>query len=325
MIIINKKQVREALSMSQAIILMEKAMREASEGKTLLPLRWGLEMPDGGVMGMMPGYMNDPECFGIKLVNIMPENIGTEYSSHLGCMLLFEARHGLPLAIIDAGEITAYRTAAASALATKYLARDEAKVLTIIGAGEQGRSHLQALRHVRDFTEYRVWSHDLKEAEEYQAEMSSLYDVNVNVCKDIGSAVAGSDVICTVTSAPSPILFGEMLEPGMHLNVVGSSIRQKQEIDTAAVKRVNYFVDYRMSAMNQAGEFLKAVEEGAIHMDHLKGEIGSVISGRIPGRCSSEDITLYRSLGVATQDLVVAKYLYDQAKSGGSGTTVDFL
>lgn len=325
MIVINKSQVREALSMTSTIALMEKAMVEASSGKTVLPLRWGLETPEGGVMGMMPGYMHDPKCFGIKIVNIMPNNIGTEYSSHLGCMMLFEAKHGLPLAMIDAGEITAFRTAAASALATKYLARQDAKILTIIGGGEQGRSHLEALRQVRDFTEIRIWSHNREEAICYKNIMKDRYAIDVVVHDDIRIAVSGADVICTVTAASEPILLGDMLEPGQHLNIVGASVRQKREIDTAAVIRSKYFVDYRMSAMNQAGELLKAIESGYISLSHMRGEIGEVISGSIEGRVSDQEITLYRSLGVATQDLVVAHYLYEQALDGGPGTKVDFL
>lgn len=324
MIVINKDQVKAALPVEEALTLVEKAMREASSGKAVLPLRWGLEMPDGGLMGMMPGYMQDPECFGIKVVNIMPENAGTTNSSHMGCVLLFDAREGTPLAMIEAGELTAIRTAAASALATKTLAREDASVLTILGAGEQARAHLEALYRLRPFREFRIWSRTLSKAEEYRDDMSAELGIDIKVCGDVKEAVHGAGVICTATSSPTSILPGDWLEPGMHLNVVGASVADRQEIDTTAVRRSRYYVDYRSSTEAQAGDFINAVREGAVGDDHIVGEIGDVLAGRAPGRSTAEEITLYRSLGVATQDLIVAWHLYQKGLTGTVGTPVAF-
>lgn len=316
--------MRASLPMSKAISLMGKAMQEASNGNSVMPLRWGMYMPSGGVMGMMPGYIAGPECFGLKVINMMPQNNGTKRSSHIGLMMLFEPKHGVPLALIDGGEITAMRTAAASAMATQHLARKDSRVLTILGSGEQARSHIEAMMLVRDFDEYRVWSRNSKNVEMFCEDMALRHGIEINSYDDVRSAVKGTDVICAVTGTKEPILFGEDLEPGMHLNVVGASEVHKREIDTDAVKKSSYFIDSRKSTMNQAGELLQAIKEGVVSEDHIRGEIGTVITGEIKGRTSKNEITLYRSLGVVTQDLVVAYYLYEQALKKGGGTKVDF-
>ncbi|MEX0297687.1 MAG: ornithine cyclodeaminase family protein [Kordiimonas sp.] len=324
MIVINKQQVQQGLSMSQAIELIEKAMCKVSDGSSILPLRWGMAMPEGGFMGMMPGYIADPDCFGIKIVNIMPDNAGSKLSSHLGCMLLFDAKTGVPLALIDAGEITAFRTAAASAVATDKLARRDSKVLALVGSGEQARAHLQALMLVRDFEEIRVQAWQRDEAERFAVEMRLQHNLNVKVEDTVKEALNGACVVCTVTSSPDPIVTADMLQPGMHLNVVGASIPERQEITNCVVSASRYYVDFKTSAFNQAGELIRSVEQGLITPNHVVGEIGEVLNGDVHGRESNHEVTLYRSLGVAAQDLVVANHLYLQALNGGPGSKIDF-
>jgi ornithine cyclodeaminase/alanine dehydrogenase-like protein (mu-crystallin family) len=329
MIVISAQQVRTLLTIEQSIVLMEHAMKTTSAGAARLPQRWGLALPSGGLMGMMPGYLPDPECFGIKVVNIMPQNQNSSFSSHLGAVLLFDSKHGLPLAIIDAAQITALRTSAASALATRLLAKESARILTIVGTGEQARAHIDALVGVRDFKEIRVCSGQEQRAEQFAASYFHDTQIKLKPFNDIASAVAGADVICTVTNASSPILFESMLEPGMHINLVGASTPDKQEVDTRIVFSSRYFVDYAPAATAQAAELIAALQAvTSSPLDEEKSvvttEIGKVISGDALGRQYPDDITVYRSLGVATQDLTVAWYLYEQAQKQQLGTHVDF-
>lgn len=324
MIVINKQELRARLDPATTIELMRAAMRQVSAGDSLQPLRWGMQMPTGGLMGMMPGYLAEPECFGIKVVNMMPANRGSQYSSHSGCMLLFDALHGQPLALLDAGELTASRTAAASALATDLLAPTPAHVLVIIGAGEQARAHIEALCTVRPLDEVRVCFRDSSQAQAFFDALNVPATLRLRAFTDIAAAMAGADIACTLTSSASPVLTAAMLAPGMHVNLVGACTRERQEIETGALAGCRYLTDSTPSAWDQAGELATGLATGEIDSDYIAGEIGAVIDGRIAGRRSAGEITIYRSLGVAAQDLVVAHHLYLQAIEQKFGTEIDF-
>jgi ornithine cyclodeaminase len=271
----------------------------------------------------MPGAQDDPACFGVKLVSIYPGNPAAGLSSHLGLVLLFEAEHGRPVAILDAAEITAIRTAAASGLATRLLARADAGDLAILGAGEQARGHLAAMRAVRPIRRVRVWSRTPASAQAFAAEAADHWGQAVEVCATAREAVAGADLICTVTAAPTPILQGAWISPGCHLNVAGASRPSVAEIDTALVVRSRYFVDRRESTVNEAGEYRAALAAGAIAEGHILAEIGEVAAGTQPGRLGPDDVTLYRSLGIAAQDVAAAHYLLEAARARGVGQTAD--
>jgi ornithine cyclodeaminase/alanine dehydrogenase-like protein (mu-crystallin family) len=318
-------EVRELLPMAECIELMQRTMIAVSEGRVVLPLRSILVMPgDRGMMGMMPGYLADPECFGVKLVSLIPRNKPPQYSSHLGLVLLFEAEHGRPVALLDAAEITAIRTAAASGLATRLLARPEAGDLALLGAGEQARSHLEAMLSVRALRRIRVWARDRDKARLFAEAAGARYRIAVETSPTAREAVAGADIICTTTKAREPILQGDWLAPGTHLNVVGSSIAAAAEIDTAAVVKARFFVDRRESTINEGGEYLRALKSGAITADHILGEIGEVASGSKQGRSSPLDVTLYKSLGIAPQDLAAAHHILEKARAAGVGQVIDF-
>src|SRR5882757_1021050 len=214
-------EVRQLLPMAECIDLMQRTMIAVSEGRVVLPLRSILVMPrDRGMMGMMPGYLADPECFGVKLVSLIPRNKPPQYSSHLGLVLLFEDDHGKPVALLDAAEITAIRTAAASGLATRLLARPEAGDLALLGAGEQARSHLEAMLSVRALRRIRVWARDGAKAAAFAASEGAKHGIVVEAATTVREAVAGADLICTLTKSQEPILLGDWLTPGTHLNVV---------------------------------------------------------------------------------------------------------
>jgi ornithine cyclodeaminase/alanine dehydrogenase-like protein (mu-crystallin family) len=276
------------------------------------------------MMGMMPGYLADPECFGVKLVSLIPRNKPPQYSSHLGLVLLFETEHGQPVALLDAAEITAIRTAAASGLATRLLARSDAGDLALLGAGEQARSHLEAMLSVRALRRIRVWARDRAKAQAFATEQGAKHRIAIEICATVGEAVNGADLICTTTKAREPILQGEWLAPGVHLNVVGSSIAAAAEIDTPAVVKARFFVDRRESTVNEGGEYLRALRAGAITPAHILGEIGEVANGSKIGRSSPLDVTLYKSLGIAPQDLASAHHVLEKARDAGIGQVIEF-
>ena len=322
--ILRGEDVKALLTMEACIDLMQTTMIAVSEGRARLPLRSLLQVSNGGLMGNMPGYLAEPECFGVKLVSLFPNNVAAGFSSHLGLVLLFEPEHGRPVALLDAAEITAIRTAAVSGLATRLLARQDAGDLAILGAGEQARSHLEAMLAVRPIRRVRVWSRTPENAEAFAAAESARHHLAIEVLADPRDAVSGADIICTVSKAREPILLGDWIAPGAHLNVVGSSIAQAAEIDTDTVVKSRFFVDYRDSTINEAGEYLRALKAGAITADHILGEIGEVANGTKIGRRDPGDITLYKSLGVAAEDLASAHYILEQARAKGVGQTVEF-
>jgi ornithine cyclodeaminase/alanine dehydrogenase-like protein (mu-crystallin family) len=318
-------EVRQLLPMAECVALMHRTMIAVSERRVVLPLRSVMAMPgELGMLGNMPGYLADPECFGVKLVSLIPRNKPPQYSSHLGLVLLFEAEHGCPVALLDAAEITAIRTAAASGLATRLLARPDAGDLALLGAGEQAQSHLTAMLAVRALRRVRVWARDKNKAAAFARAEGARHGIVIETADTVPQAVAGADIICTVTKAREPILLGEHLAPGAHLNVVGSSIAATAEIDTPAVVKSRFFVDYRESTVNEGGEYLRALRAGAITPQHILAEIGEVANGSKTGRHAPADITLYKSLGIAPQDLAAAHHVLERARAAGVGQVIDF-
>ena len=323
--ILRAADVRALLPMGECIDLMHRTMSAVSEGRVVLPLRSVLVMPgDLGMMGNMPGYLGDPECFGVKLVSLIPRNKPPRYSSHLGLVLLFEVEHGQPVALLDGAEITAIRTAAVSGLATRLLSRPDACDLAILGAGEQASSHLAAMLCVRKPRRIRVWSRDRDNAAAFAQAEGAKHGVAIEVAVTPQQAVTDADIICTVTKAHEPILLGEWIAPGAHLNVVGSSIATAAEIDTPAVVKSRFFVDYRSSTITEGGEYLRALRAGAITPEHILAEIGEVANGSKIGRTAARDVTLYKSLGIAPQDLASAHYVLQKARQRGVGQVIDF-
>jgi ornithine cyclodeaminase len=323
--ILRGADVHALLPMGECIDLMHRTMSAVSEGRVVLPLRSILVMPgDKGMMGNMPGYLAEPECFGVKLVSLIPRNEPPQYSSHLGIVLLFEAEHGQPVALLDAAEITAIRTAAASGLATRLLSRPDASSLAILGVGEQASSHVSAMLAVRKLSRVRVWGRDAAKAGAFAQAEGAKHGINIEVAASPRDAVSKADIICTVTRAADPILLGDWIEPGTHLNVVGSSVNSKAEIDTPAVVKSRFFVDYRSSTISEGGEYLRALRAGAITPEHILAEIGEIANGSKVGRTSPGDVTLYKSLGIAPQDLASAHYVLQKARERSMGQVVEF-
>jgi len=321
MIVLSREDVAALLPPQTAIEVVAAAMEAVSRGEAELPLRSIVDVGGPNRMGIMPGRMRSPPCHGIKLVSLYPGNVAAGYSSHQGAVVLFEPEHGTAIALMDGGPLTARRTAAASAVATRALARADAAVLAMVGAGEQARYHLDALMAVRPIRELRIASRTEKSALAYARHARGRYPgLAVTLAgTDAETAVRGADIVCTVTSSPTPVLRGDWIAPGTHLNVVGASIPSKREIDDATVLAARVFVDYRPSTFAQAGEIVDMIAAGRIGRDHVVAEIGEVLGGTSPGRRDGGEITLYRSLGIAAQDLACAHHCWAGARAAGRG------
>jgi len=322
---VNEPGVHALLTMEACVPLMRDTLRSLSAGDAVLPLRTKVGLPDGsGVLGLMPGYLGEPESFGVKVLSVMPGNHGTQFDSHQGVVMLFGVEHGEPLAILDATAITAIRTAAVSGVATKLLAREDAGDLAILGSGVQARTHLEAMRIARKIRRVRVASKELERAKAFAERESKKHAISVEPVASAREAVTGADIICTCTSSREPVLSGEWISPGAHINAVGSSVPSARELDTAAVKRSRLYVDRRESTVNEAGDFLIAKREGVIDDDHIVGEIGEVLIGRLAGRRSPEEVTLFKSLGIAVEDVASARHIYEKAKKTKTGRFLEF-
>ncbi len=300
-------------------------MRCVSAGGAELPLRNYLEIPGtAGKFTLMPGYLADPRTFGVKIVSKFPRPVDSALSSHVGAVMVFDADEGLPLALLDGAELTAIRTAAASALATRALARTDARTLGILGCGEEAWHHALAIPAVRQVQRILIWGRSAERARRFAAAVSAqLPDVPVTTAEREHLA-AESDIICTVTSAKDPILFGRWLAPGCHVNLVGAAVHTSAEADAEVVLRSQFFTDFRASALAQAGELLKAMASGVVDETHIAAEIGEVLAGQHAGREGPETITVYKSLGVAAQDLAAGLAAYHNATSRGLGIEVEW-
>lgn len=323
--VINQEQVRRLLPMDECIDLMAEALRTLSLGNAVQPLRTATWLPDrSGLLGLMPGYLGQPQALGVKVVTVFPHNHGTGYDSHQGAVILFDIEHGQPLAILDAGEITAIRTAAVSAVATNILAREDARCLALLGCGVQAKTHLEAIQLVRTIQEVRVWSRTSDHATGFAQRESARYDLQVNAVESPRDAVDGADVICTVTGAHEPVLRGEWITPGAHINAVGACTPNARELDTTAVLQSRLFVDQKESALNESGDFLLPKAEGVLDDDHIVGELGEVLLSKLPGRSSPQEITLFKSLGLAVEDLAAAHHILTNAADQDVGTSIEF-
>ena len=321
--ILSGADVRRLAPMGEAIELMARVMVQVSAGEAINPLRSVTALPGGkGRLGLMPGALPDAG-FGLKALSLFPDNPAAGLSSHLGVILLFEPEHGRPVAIVDAAEATAIRTAAVSGLATRLLARQDAGDLAILGSGEQAASHLAAMASVRPLRRVRVWSRNAAHAEAFAAREGERHGLRIEAAPDVEAAVKGADLICAVTAAREPILRGPWAAAGAHVNAVGASTPNAAEVDADLVQAARFFVDFRPSAEAEAGEYLMAKASRAIGPDHIAGEIGEVAAGRVAGRRTPEEITLFKSLGIAAEDIAFARFLLDRAEAQGAGQTVE--
>jgi len=314
---INKEKIALLLPMNECIEVMEKMFRSLANGECIQPLRYMMWLPErAGLLGMMPGYAKNPGVMGIKVISVFHTNRDAGLPSHQGVVILFDAKHGQPLMIFDATEITAIRTAAASAVATRLLSRENAELLAIIGSGEQAERHIESILLVRKIKQVNIWSRHEKHTMELVNKISDQYNIPVTIKKNAQEAVENAGIICTVTSSSQPIVKGDWISVGAHINAVGSSTPRTRELDTAAILRSQLFTDCYESLFNEAGDFLIPKNEGVITDSYVKGEIGEVLSGNKKGRENNEEITIFKSLGIAAEDIFSAWHIYQKCLSG---------
>jgi ornithine cyclodeaminase len=312
---IDREEVGRRLTYEVCIPLVRDAIIAFSRGETRQLLRSIIALSEGRLFGVMPGAMGAHAPFGAKLISVFPENSSRGIQSHQGLVILFDPETGAPVCVVHAGEITAIRTAAASAVATDALARKDARRLAILGYGEQAATHARAISKVRDLESISIWGRSLDRARAFAERMQAELSVPVSSSGTVEEAIAEADIVCTVTSAAEPILKGKWVRPGTHLNLVGSSHAGPAEVDNDLVVCSRFIADSREGVINQGAEFLRAKTAGLIGDDHIVAEIGQVLAGEIEGRRWAEEITVYKSLGHIVQDLVTAWALYSQAES----------
>ena len=326
MLILGHDDVVAALTPEACADAMASVLVAHARGEALMPLRSMVQFPGAaGFMATMPAWRGgDEPLFSLKSLCIMPANPARGLDSHQGTVTLFDGATGAPTAILDASAVTSVRTAAVSAVATRLLAREDARVLAILGAGVQGKAHLKALPPVRSFEDVRVFAPNQTHAQELADGHARATGGRVAVAPSAEDAVRGADVIVLATTAREPVVRRDWLAPGAHINAVGASVPRDRELDVETVAASALFCDSRESLRNEAGEYRLAVEQGAISGEnHVRGELGEVLAGSAPGRLDPEELTVFRSLGLAVEDLAAAECAVERARRMGIGTEVD--
>ena len=325
-LILSHTDVEELLSMQECIDTMSEVLSSLTRGEIYNPLRSAIQPPGAsGLLSTMPAYRSGKRAaYVLKEVCVFPSNPEKGLDAHQGAVLLHSAETGQLMAVMNASVITSIRTAAVSGLATTFLAREEASELAIVGTGVQARKQLEAMSLARNFSRVRVVDLHLERAREFASECRGRYNFSIEPTVDVESAVKDADVIVTVTNASEPVLQRDWIRAGVHINAIGSSVSTAREIDTATMKDSRLFVDRRESTLNESGDYLFAAKEGAIGPDHIQAELGEILVGEAKGRQTAEEITLFKSLGIAAEDLAAAQYLYDKALAEKKGSRVVF-
>jgi ornithine cyclodeaminase len=308
--LVDADTVRRVLTMPACIDVLDRAMRAASRGEISAPPRLWTTVSGSrhDLFGLMPGSTEALDVYGAKIISLHPDNAAAGLPSIQGFVALFERATGTPLALIEGASVTAIRTAAASGLATRELARADAASHGIFGTGVQAVTHIDAVAAVRPIRKVVIWGRDAEKARALAAGQAERTGLTVTASPDPEEA-ASCDVVSTVTAAREPVLFGRWLQPGAHVNLVGAHEADAREADSALIAKAKVYVDLLEFARNEAGDLLIPIGEGAVSADHIVGEIGQLLDDRIPGRQASDEITVYKSLGIVAQDLFAADYV----------------
>lgn len=331
MLVLSRHNVEQLLTMDDAIAAVAEGFRQLASGNVTMPQRLATVVePHNGIHLCMPAFVggagDDPGTLALKVVTVFSDNpVRYGVPTIQGVVLLHDARTGEPLALMDAEHLTAMRTGAASGVATQLLARKDARVATVLGSGVQATTQLLAVCTVRPIEQAWVYSLDAEGDLKYAERMSATLGIPVQRAPDMRSAVTAADVICTATTSTRPLFDGSWLQPGVHINGIGSYTRTMRELDTATIVRSRLFVDGRAAAQAEAGDILIPIAEGAITYDHVLGEIGAVLVGQVQGRTSPADITVFKTVGMAVQDAVTAPLVYRRALENGLGQRVELV
>jgi alanine dehydrogenase len=319
--LLTEEHVKSLLSMPELVAAMEAAVARFSSGDVLQPVRTVLTVgPTKAFFGVMPAYIEEPPRLGTKLVTVFNENHARGLPSHLATILLLDPDTGALIALMDGRYITEARTAAVSAVSARYLARPEASTLAIIGSGVQARSHLEAFNEVRSLTGVRVWSPNPRSRERFIDEMSGHVSARLQNSTSAQAAVDGADLIVLATASPDPVIDDAWVAPGAHVVSVGACRPDQREMAPELVARSRVFVDSRAAALVESGDVVLGMREQRFGADHIAGELGDVVLGRVPGRTDNNQITIFKSLGMAVEDVVSADLVFRKAVESGAGT-----
>jgi len=321
--ILSRQDVRQALPMRQAIEAVKRAFAQLSTGQANVPLRVALDVPrHNGVTLFMPGYLSADDQMAVKIVSVFNDNPSQGLPLIHALVIVVDATTGSPAAVMDGTYLTALRTGAASGAATDLLARPDAHTAAVFGAGAQGRTQLEAVCAVRPI--HQAWVYDVapRQAAAYAEEMSQRLSLPVRVAETPAQAVRQADVICTATTATSPVFADADVPPGTHVNAVGAYTPHMQEVPPETILRARVVIDHRESSLAEAGDLLIPIEQGLMTEDHIYAELGEIAAGSKPGRASPDEITLFKSVGVAVQDVAAAGAVLEAARKLGLGTEV---
>lgn len=319
--LLTEDQVHALLPMSDLIAAMESALVRFSTGEVLQPVRTVLQVgPSKAFFGVMPAYIEQPARMGTKIVTVFNGNHARGLPSHLASILLLDPETGALLALMDGRYITEARTAAVSAVSARHLARGDAARLAIIGTGVQARSHLEAYAEVRTLRDVRVWSPQARSRERFVEDMRGHVPVTITPAESAEAAVRGADLVVLATSSPTPVIQDAWVAPGTHVVSVGACRPDQREMPPDLVARARVFVDSRAAALVESGDVVMGLAEARFGLDHLRGELGEAVLGRVPGRTSDEEVTIFKSLGMAVEDVVAADLVYRRAVETGAGT-----
>lgn len=323
-LLLTERDVRAVLPMADLIEAMGGALAEYSAGRVTQPVRTVLEVgADGGLLAVMPAALNDPPVMGAKLVTVFNTNHHRGLPSHLASIVVLDHDTGALVALMDGRYITEARTAAVSAVSVKLLARPNAASLAIIGSGVQARSHLEAIRRVRTLSDVRVWSPTPRNRDAFAAEMTAATGLPVRATASARDATQGADLVVLATASTSPVVDDDAIGGGTHICGVGACRPDQREMPAATVARARVFVDSRAGALKEAGDILLPIKERAIDESHIAGELGELALGRVAGRKSDGDLTFFKSLGMAVEDVVTARLVVERAKAAGLGQTFE--
>lgn len=319
--LLNEQQVQSLLPMADLIASMESALAKFSAREVLQPVRSVLTVgPSQAYYGLMPAYIPSPASLGAKIVTVFGENHKKNLPSHLATIFLLDPDTGGLLAIMDGRYITEARTAAVSAVSTRFLSNPDASTLAIIGSGVQARSHLEAYLQVRQLKEVRIWSPRIQSRRQFVDDMSPHTNVPIVASDTAESAVRGAGLIVLVTSSPTPVIDDAWVSAGAHVVCVGACRPTQQEMPPQLVKRARLYVDSRDAAVVESGDVVMNIAAGLFDASHIRGELGEVVLGRKEGRTSTEEITIFKSLGMAVEDVVAADLVFRRAAEAGAGT-----
>jgi alanine dehydrogenase len=316
---LSESDVRAVLPMADLIGAMETALAAFSSGQVVQPVRPVVEMGEAAFFAAMPGFIRDPAVLGAKLVAVIAANQARGLPTHQASILLLDPQTGALIAVMDGRLITEMRTAAVSAVSAKYMARADAGVLAILGSGVQARSHLAALTLWRSFAEICVWSPTPDHVRQFAAESV----VPVRACRSAVEAVHGAGVVVLATASATPVIEDGWVAPGAHVVSVGACRPNQREMDPALVARARVVVDSRASAFEESGDIVLGLREGRFAPGHVVAELGEVISGGVAGRTADAEVTVFKSLGLAVEDLAAARLAYQRAREQGKGVEID--